>query len=105
MTPGPIQRLESFEMVRSAAAAGLGVAILNVRPPSDTTYSGMNVTCRPLDTLSKRTVHRSGHPPGRGNRPACRSFRVGLPKVFCKPCGAPAFSKLSTSPKNDPRSS
>lgn len=48
VTPGPIQRLESFEMVRSAAAAGLGAAILNIRPPNDTTYSGLRVTCRPL---------------------------------------------------------
>ena len=49
MTSGPIQRLESFEMVRSAAAAELGVAILNIRPPYDTTYSGLSVTCRPLE--------------------------------------------------------
>lgn len=46
--PGPIQRLESFEMVRAAAAAGLGAAILNIRPPSDMTYSGLRVACRPL---------------------------------------------------------
>ncbi|MCL6283718.1 LysR substrate-binding domain-containing protein [Ruegeria sp. 2012CJ41-6] len=46
--PGRIQRVESFEMVRSAAAAGLGAAILNVRPPSNTTYSGYKVVCRPL---------------------------------------------------------
>ncbi|MEQ8897925.1 MAG: LysR substrate-binding domain-containing protein [Roseovarius sp.] len=49
VTSGPIQRLESFEMVRSAAAAELGVAILNIRPPYDTTYSGLSVTCRPLE--------------------------------------------------------
>jgi DNA-binding transcriptional LysR family regulator len=48
VAPGPIQRLESFEMVRSAAAAGLGVAILNIRPPNDTTYSGLSVACRPI---------------------------------------------------------
>ncbi|MCI5112146.1 MAG: LysR substrate-binding domain-containing protein [Marivita sp.] len=48
VSPGPIQRLESFEMVRSAAAAGLGVALLNIRPPSDVTYSGLKVVCRPL---------------------------------------------------------
>lgn len=46
--PGSIQKLESFEMVRSVAAAGLGAAILNIRPPSDTTYSGYSVACRPL---------------------------------------------------------
>lgn len=48
VTPGPIQKLESFEMTRSAAAAGLGVAILNIRPPSDVTYSGLSVACRPI---------------------------------------------------------
>ncbi len=48
VTPGPIQRLESFEMTRSAAAAGLGVAILNIRPPNDTTYGGLSVACRPI---------------------------------------------------------
>lgn len=48
VSPGLIQRLESFEMVRSAAAAGLGIAILNIRPPFDTTYSGHSVVCRPL---------------------------------------------------------
>jgi len=46
--PGPIQRLESFEMVRSSAAAGLGAAILNIRPLTDDTYGGMPVVCRPL---------------------------------------------------------
>ena len=29
-------------------AAGLGVAILNIRPPNDTTYSGLSVACRPI---------------------------------------------------------
>ena len=46
--PGPIQRLESFEMVRSSAAAGLGAAILNIRPLTDNTYGGLRVVCRPL---------------------------------------------------------
>ncbi len=46
--PERIQRLESFEMVRSSAAAGLGVAILNICPLTNNTYSGMEVVCRPL---------------------------------------------------------
>ncbi len=46
--PAHIQRLESFEMVRSSAAAGLGIAILNIRPFTDNTYSGLRVVCRPL---------------------------------------------------------
>ncbi len=45
---GPVHELESFEMVRSSAAAGLGVAILNIRPFTDNTYSGLQVVCRPL---------------------------------------------------------
>ena len=48
MRPGPVQKLESFEMVRSSCAAGLGAAILNVRPFTDNTYSGLPVVCRPL---------------------------------------------------------
>lgn len=46
--PRKIHKLESFEMVRSSAAAGLGIAILNIRPPYDTTYCGLSVACRPL---------------------------------------------------------
>lgn len=45
---GPVQKLESFEMVRSSAAAGLGAAILNIRPFTDNTYSGLPALCRPL---------------------------------------------------------
>jgi len=48
VSPGRIQRLESFEMIRSSAAAGLGAAILNVRPFTDNTYGGLKVVCRPL---------------------------------------------------------
>ncbi len=48
LKPSAIQRLESFEMIRSAAAAGLGVGILNIRPLTDKTYSGLPVVCRPL---------------------------------------------------------
>lgn len=48
LRPRTIQRFQSFEMVRSAAAAGLGVGILNIRPLTDQTYSGLGVSCRPL---------------------------------------------------------
>lgn len=49
--PKRIQRLESFEMVRSSAAAGLGVAILNICPLTASTYSGLKVVCRPLEKI------------------------------------------------------
>ena len=36
------------QVIRELRAAGLGVAILNIRPPNDTTYSGLSVACRPI---------------------------------------------------------
>lgn len=48
LSPASIQRMESFEMLRSSAAAGLGVAILNIKPLTDLTYSGLRVVCQPL---------------------------------------------------------
>ncbi|GHF46276.1 LysR family transcriptional regulator [Seohaeicola zhoushanensis] len=48
LRPRNIRRVASFEMVRSAAAANLGVAVLNIKPATDTTYSGLEVVCRPI---------------------------------------------------------
>lgn len=46
--PNSIQKMETFEMTRSSAAAGLGLAILNIRPVIDETYSGLKVICKPI---------------------------------------------------------
>ena len=46
--PESLQRTAQYEGVRSAAALGLGVGILHVRPAIDLTYSGKPVTCRPI---------------------------------------------------------
>ncbi|MBB4121423.1 LysR family transcriptional regulator [Martelella radicis] len=93
VTPGRIQRLESFEMVRSAAAAGLGAAILNVRPPDDNTYSGMRVACRPLDCASKSPaivlVTRRG---GRISRRA-EAFAAACRRFFETPTASALFLK------------
>jgi DNA-binding transcriptional LysR family regulator len=89
--PGRIQRLESFEMVRSAAAAGLGAAILNVRPPDDNTYSGMRVVCRPLDCASESPaivlVTRRG---GRISRRA-EAFAAACRRFFKTPAAQALF--------------
>ncbi|WP_180897313.1 LysR family transcriptional regulator [Martelella soudanensis] len=89
--PGRIQRLESFEMVRSAAAAGLGAAILNVRPPDNNTYSGMRVVCRPLDCASRSPaivlVTRRG---GRISQRA-EAFAAGCRRFFKTPAAEALF--------------
>ena len=46
--PTIAHRTESFEMVRSLVAVGLGFSILNLRPAIDQTYDGSHVVCRPL---------------------------------------------------------
>ena len=46
--PTIAHRTESFEMVRSLVAVGLGFSILNLRPVIDQTYDGSHVVCRPL---------------------------------------------------------
>ncbi|MDF1717115.1 MAG: LysR family transcriptional regulator [Antarcticimicrobium sp.] len=48
LRPRDIRRVASFEMVRSAVAANLGVAVLNIKPLTDRTYSGLEVACRPI---------------------------------------------------------
>ena len=46
--PSIAHRTETFEMVRSLVAKGLGFSILNLRPVIDQTYDGSHVVCRPL---------------------------------------------------------
>ena len=43
-----LYRTGSYEMIRSAAALGLGVGIINFKPLTDLTYSGLQVAHRPL---------------------------------------------------------
>ena len=53
LSPKVVHRTRSYEMVRSLVAAGLGFAILNMRPVIDTSYGGRPIVCRPLaDRLS-----------------------------------------------------
>lgn len=90
-TPGPIQKLESFEMVRSAAAAGLGVAILNIRPPYDTTYSGLSVTCRPLaESEPSPNIVLATRAGGRMSRRA-RAFADQCKRFFATPAAEDLF--------------
>lgn len=93
VTPGPIQKLESFEMVRSAAAAALGVAILNIRPPSDITYSGLSVACRPIaepgDSPNIILATRSGSSISRRSK----AFSECCRRFFGTPAAAALFAR------------
>ena len=42
-------RSQSFEVMLSAVASGLGFSLLLVQPKSELTYSGARVTCRPVE--------------------------------------------------------
>ena len=46
--PTIAHRTESFEMVRSLVAVGLGFSILNLRPAIDQAYDGSRVVCVPI---------------------------------------------------------
>ena len=46
--PSIAHRTETFEMVRSLVAAGLGFSILNLRPAIDQAYDGSRVICVPI---------------------------------------------------------
>ena len=46
--PTVAHRTETFEVVRSLVAAGLGFSILNLRPAIDQTYDGSRVVCMPI---------------------------------------------------------
>ncbi|MEO4041871.1 LysR family transcriptional regulator [Hoeflea sp. CAU 1731] len=93
VSPGRIQRLESFEMIRSSAAAGLGIGILNVRPFTDNTYGGLKVVCRPLvESDSSPNIVLAMRRGGRLSRRAqafssyCRKFFVAenVDRLFVK---------------------
>lgn len=46
--PAVIAQANTTEMVRSMVGAGLGCAILNMRPATDTTYAGTALAARPI---------------------------------------------------------
>lgn len=46
--PDTVAQADSTEMVRSMVGAGLGCAVLNMRPATDITYGGTRLAARPL---------------------------------------------------------
>lgn len=46
--PNVIHRTGSYEMIRTSVAAGLGVAVMNMRPQINVTYGGEEVVCRAI---------------------------------------------------------
>ncbi|GLQ07372.1 LysR family transcriptional regulator [Sneathiella chinensis] len=52
--PNFVYKSGNYEMIRSMVGAGLGLALLQSKPPTDLTHSGTRVVCRPLaETLRK----------------------------------------------------
>ncbi|MEH6403815.1 MAG: LysR substrate-binding domain-containing protein [Sneathiella sp.] len=47
-TPDFAYKTPNYDMVRSLVAAGLGMAILQTRSPSNATHFGANIVCKPL---------------------------------------------------------
>lgn len=66
LTPTTAADVDSTEMVRSLVGAGLGVAILSMRPVTAQSYAGDLLVMRPLDPglpcLELRSGHVAGHP-------------------------------------------
>jgi DNA-binding transcriptional LysR family regulator len=54
--PNVVHRTESYEMIRSSVAAGLGVAIQNMRPLINVTYGGLEVVCKPILESTRDTL-------------------------------------------------
>ena len=54
-------RTQTYEMVRSLVAAGLGYSILNLRPVIDQTYDGKHVVCRPISDNVRAPKFILGH--------------------------------------------
>lgn len=59
---------DSTEMVRSLVGAGLGLAVLNMRPVTSLSYAGDTLAMRPLEPDLPRLSLHSGHVAGRPRR-------------------------------------
>lgn len=46
--PQIVFKSQSYELVRSAVANGLGYSLLYIRPKTDVTYDGKHIACRPI---------------------------------------------------------
>lgn len=68
LSPTIAAQVDSTEMVRSLVGAGLGVAILNMRPVTTHSYAGDALVLRPLPPGLPQLELRSGHVAGRPRR-------------------------------------
>ena len=68
LTPSVVARVDSTEMVRSLVGAGIGVAVLSMRPLTDTSYAGQALCALPLDPELPRLQLFEGHIKGRPRR-------------------------------------
>ncbi len=84
--PNTVAVVNSTEMVRSLVGAGLGCAILNMRPTTDQSYGGDHLVCLPLsDELSPLTLAIGYTKPN--PRRAVRSFVDACQSYFASDAG------------------
>ncbi|WP_397542678.1 LysR substrate-binding domain-containing protein [Roseovarius salis] len=68
LQPQVAARADSTEMVRSLVGAGMGIAVLNMRPFTTRSYAGDALSSRPLDPGLPRLQLLSGRAKGRPRR-------------------------------------
>ncbi|WP_297583388.1 LysR family transcriptional regulator [Roseibium sp.] len=72
--PNFAYRTENYEMVRSLVGAGLGVALLQTRPPERMTYSGAKVVCLPLLEETRKSTLMVSSTRQNATRASVRAF-------------------------------
>lgn len=80
--PNIAHRTETYEMVRSLVAAGLGFSLLNLRPVIDETYDGSNVVCRPLSDKLRPLRFIIGRRRNDFSTPLVKAFNDSCQKYF-----------------------
>lgn len=69
LTPRIAARADSTEMVRSLVGAGVGLAVLSMRPLTSQSYGGDALITQPLESGLPGIQLLSGHIPGRPRKP------------------------------------
>lgn len=77
----------STEMVRSLVASGIGISLLNMKPPGVQTYAGGSVRCVPIADSTSGVILSLGFAPG-AKRRAVQMFIESCAAFFEGPSGS-----------------
>ncbi len=89
LAPDIVARVDSTEMVRSLVGAGVGIAVLSMRPLTDISYGGDRLSALPLPAGLPHLQLLEGHIKGRPRRPVA-AFIAALDAFL----GTPAAKRL-----------